>query len=395
MRKYCIAVSGGCDSMTLLDQCIKKKMNIIVAHVNYQKRETAKRDENYVRDYCKKYHVPFFVRYCPTEYKGNFQDYAREYRYDFFRELCETEGCECVLVAHQQDDLFETYLMQCQRNSVPIYYGLSSEVKHHGITIRRPLLNMTKKECYEYCFKNEVPFGDDESNFSDDYLRNRIRKQISTWSVEQRNAILNEIQLRNCEKEEHQEKMKCLLDELGDDISIEKFLKLEDKENILRYWLYRNGVGYDISKRRLQLICETILKNEQNYQFDIDGVVLIKSYDVLQLVRNIEYSYTFDKIEEFDCEYFKIRKEGSSVEAVTLRKEDFPITIRSYKPNDVIQLRFGKKKINRFFIDRKISHKERQTYPIVVNSVGNVILVPKLGCDVEHYTVKPNCFVLK
>ena len=96
-----------------------------------------------------------------------------------------------------------------------------------------------------------------------------------------------------------------------------------------------------------------------------------------------------------ECEYFKISKEGSSVEALTLSESDFPITIRSPKPMDAIQLRFGRKKVNRFFIDRKISHKERKTYPIVVNRMGNVVLVPKLGCDVEHYSIQPNCFVLK
>ena len=110
--KYCVAVSGGCDSMTLLDQCIKKGLDIIVAHVNYQKRESAKRDELLVRDYCEKHHVPFFVKYCPTVYKGNFQGYARKFRYDFFRDLCKQEKCDSFLVAHQQDDLFETYLIQ-------------------------------------------------------------------------------------------------------------------------------------------------------------------------------------------------------------------------------------------------------------------------------------------
>ena len=55
MNKYCVAVSGGCDSMTLLDQCVKKGLDIIVAHVNYQKRESAKRDEILVREYCEKH----------------------------------------------------------------------------------------------------------------------------------------------------------------------------------------------------------------------------------------------------------------------------------------------------------------------------------------------------
>lgn len=78
-----------------------------------------------------------------------------------------------------------------------------------------------------------------------------------------------------------------------------------------------------------------------------------------------------------------------------MSEEDFPITIRSFQKGDAIQLRYGTKAINRFFIDRKISHKERKTWPIVVNCMGNVILVPEIGCDIKHYTNKPNCFVIK
>lgn len=382
--------------MTLLDMCIRKKMNIIVAHVNYQKRESAKRDEKLVRDYCEKYQIPFFVRYCDPHHKGNFQGYARKFRYDFFRELCEKENCTSVLVAHQQDDLFETYLMQCQRKSVPFVYGLAANVIHHGIMIERPLLHMSKKQCYEYCFDHDVPFGEDESNFSNDYLRNRLRKEVvDTWSDEKRAEMLELIKQRNIEKLAYQDKVNQMALDLGDDLPIQKFKELENPKDVLRAWLNQHGIGFTLSERRIRLMSETILKDEGGYEFEIDSVKLMKSYDVIQLVEDIEYTYQFDKIEEFECEYFKIKKEGSSVEAVTLYPSDFPITIRSPKEGDQIQLRYGKKKLNRFFIDRKISHKARKIYPVVVNSVGNVILVPKIGCDIEHYTVHPNCFVIK
>ncbi|MGN1343691.1 MAG: tRNA lysidine(34) synthetase TilS [Traorella sp.] len=396
MKKYCVGVSGGSDSMTLLDQCVKKKMNIIVAHVNYQKRATAWRDEKIVHDYCEKNHVPFFVKYCDPHYQGNFQDYARQFRYDFFHELCEKENCDSVLVAHQQDDLLETYLMQCQRKSIPLYYGLASSTKHHQVMIERPLLSLTKQDCYDYCEKNHLEFGEDESNFQDDYLRNRIRKEIiNSLTPEKRQSLLDEIKQKNDIKMKHDEKIKQIAVLLGEDISIAEFKKLEEPEDVLREWLNNHNIGYDISERRLSLICKTIKQDKSNYQFEIDHVTLMKSYDVIQLVEDVEYSYTFDSIQEFDCPYFKIRTQGESVNAVTLSEKDFPITIRSPKPNDAIQLRYGKKKINRFFIDRKISHKERKIYPIVVNCSQNIVLVPKIGCDVEHYTVKANCFVIK
>ena len=396
MNKYCVAVSGGCDSMTLLDQCIKKGMDIIVAHVNYQKRESAWRDEEIVRDFCKLHHVPFFVKYCDPKYKGNFQAYARKFRYEFFKELCETYHCNSVLVAHHQDDLLETYMMQKQRKSIPFIYGLANKVKHHGVLIERPILYMTKKECYEYCHENHIPYGEDESNFTNDYLRNKLRNEvISSWDIEKRLEVLNEIKKLNEDKKEYQNMIQNIVNELGDDILIEKFKKIKYPCDVLRMWLNHHNVGYDISDRRLQKICDTILLDKSNYQFEIDNVKLMKSYDVVQIVEDIKYSYTFDTIDEFECKFFKISKVGSSVEAVTLFESDFPITIRSPKPNDAIELRFGTKKINRFFIDRKITHKERKTYPIVLNCSGKVILVPKIGCDVKHYTVQPNCFVLK
>lgn len=396
MNKYCVAVSGGCDSMTLLDQCIKKGMDIIVAHVNYQKRESAWRDEEIVRNFCKLHHVPFFVKYCDPKYNGNFQAYARKFRYEFFKELCEMYDCKSVLVAHHQDDLLETYMMQKQRKSIPVLYGLADKTKHHGVNIERPILHMTKKECYEYCHENKIPYGEDESNFTNDYLRNKLRNEvINTWNQEKRLEVLNEIKKLNENKFEYQNMIQNIVNELGEDISIEKFKKIEYPYDVLRMWLNNHNVGYDISDRRLQKICDTICLDKSNYQFEIDHVKLMKSYDVIQIVEDIEYSYTFDTIDEFECEFFKISKVGSSVEAVTLFESDFPITIRSPKPNDAIELRFGTKKLNRFFIDRKITHKERKTYPIVENCKGKVILVPKIGCDVQHYTVKPNCFVLK
>ncbi|MBQ7890489.1 MAG: tRNA lysidine(34) synthetase TilS, partial [Erysipelotrichaceae bacterium] len=58
-------------------------------------------------------------------------------------------------------------------------------------------------------------------------------------------------------------------------------------------------------------------------------------------------------------------------------------------------LRFGTKKLNRWFIDRKIHRNERLRWPVVLNRHGEVILVPGIGCDLEHYSNNPTCFVLK
>lgn len=397
MKKWLVAVSGGCDSMSLLDMCVKNNIEVEVAHVNYQKRISAIRDEELVKNYCLTHGIKVHVAYCDPHYKGNFQAYARDFRYQFFKDCIEKNQLEGVLVAHQMDDLLETYLIQKQRGSEPDYYGLREDTYRNGIRIVRPLLYMTKKQCYEYCYDHEVPFGEDESNFSNDYLRNRLRKEVvDTWSQYKRDSVLEEIIERNREKIKGTEKIWKDVEKLEEDGDIQTLLDSCDPCLVLRTYLNNHQKGYHTSLRYLKMIIDKLKESKENLTFDIDeNTRLMSSYGKLEIVEDIEYEYVFHTLAEFECPYFSIRTEGRGVEAVTLSEDDFPITIRSPKNNDEIKLRFGTKKISRFFIDRKISHKNRLIWPIVVNSKGNVVLVPEIGCDVEHYTNKPNCFVVK
>ena len=100
-------------------------------------------------------------------------------------------------------------------------------------------------------------------------------------------------------------------------------------------------------------------------------------------------------LEELHTPYFHIGKEGKGSEALTLYEADFPITIRSYRQGDRIAMRFGSKRVSRWFIDRKIPQAVRRRYPIVENAQGKVILVPNLGCDIAHFSNNPTCFVVK
>ena len=78
-----------------------------------------------------------------------------------------------------------------------------------------------------------------------------------------------------------------------------------------------------------------------------------------------------------------------------MQADDFPITVRSVQPGDAIQLRFGTKKIHRWFIDRHIPLQERLLWPVMVNAQGKVIFVPKIGCDVAHFSNNPNLFMVQ
>ena len=87
MKTIVVACSGGPDSMALLDMLNQKQnYNIIVCHVNYQKRESAFRDESIVKEYCLKHNLSFHLLKPIYSSSQNFQAWARDVRYDFFEQ---------------------------------------------------------------------------------------------------------------------------------------------------------------------------------------------------------------------------------------------------------------------------------------------------------------------
>ncbi|UUM20411.1 tRNA lysidine(34) synthetase TilS [Mycoplasma sp. 2045] len=174
--KYLLAVSGGPDSMFMLDEY--KNKNIIVAHVNYNQRADSGLDQKVVEDFCKRHNIMFYVlELSKNDYvKGNFQSWAREQRYKFFKEVYVKENCDKLLISHNKDDFFETAYMQKQSKRNVLFYGIKQSNLINGINIYRPYLfkyfknTITKKNQ-----KNHTPFCFDYTNNLPKYSRNKIR----------------------------------------------------------------------------------------------------------------------------------------------------------------------------------------------------------------------------
>ena len=111
-KKYIAAVSGGPDSMALLDQF--KKVIVGVCHVNYHKRVDSNYDTKLVKDYCKKHKIPLAIydvntKVYKTSLQHNFQTLAREIRYEFFVKCGNKFKCKNLLIAHNLNDFLETF----------------------------------------------------------------------------------------------------------------------------------------------------------------------------------------------------------------------------------------------------------------------------------------------
>ena len=145
---------------------------------------------------------------------------------------------------------------------------------------------------------------------------------------------------------------------------------------------------------------DNIILNKNDFMIELDNKYLLAQDEGKSFVVEKKSGYSFkynslDELEGVSEAFFKVIEGVMGVNAVTLKDEDFPITIRNYEEGDRIELRFGTKKVNRFFIDRKIPKYKRDTWPIVLNSENKVILVPGLGCDISHYSIKPSISVIQ
>lgn len=178
---YFIAVSGGVDSMLLMELMFQEKLPIHVLHVNYHLRGIAsEEDELLVRNYCKSNNIPITVESIYLKEKlvtngGNLQNEARKVRYDFFhKKLNETQNSMLVL-AHHFNDQLETFFLQLFRKSG--IAGLSG-MKSVNNKLLRPLLNFEKEEVYELANERKISWREDKSNAKNDYNRNRLRNEI-------------------------------------------------------------------------------------------------------------------------------------------------------------------------------------------------------------------------
>src|SRR5262249_9067774 len=186
------AVSGGADSVTLLDGLVRFQQSkgrpgsITVAHLNHQLRgEESDQDEAFVRDLAGRLKLPFFIEKIPVAEraraeKRNLEAVARKLRYEFLLKGAGECGAGFVFTAHTLDDQAETILMRLIRGSgAEGLRGVHQIVAlNENVKLIRPMLEITRAEVIEHCQHYDLAFRSDTSNFSTDFTRNRIRLEL-------------------------------------------------------------------------------------------------------------------------------------------------------------------------------------------------------------------------
>lgn len=397
-EEWVIAVSGGPDSMALLAMSQQAGVRLHVVHVNYHKRESALRDQRIVSDFCELYKIDLKIMDAPASHTGNFQDFARRFRYEQFKLRCEETQSIGVMTAHHLDDVLETYLMQKQRKSQVDFFGLKSEVTIYHVKVLRPLLSYTKQQLIDYCAEFKISYGIDESNNSLNYTRNRIRQlELVKMTETDKRKLFDQMNIDNLNQEKLIRELSGYIE--SDRITLKEYTELSQEQRylFLSMWLR--------SKAHVKIVSHNYLAEIDRQIASVDSLTIplsrdvsfIKQYEQLFLIHEkaLTFEMKFEKIEYVSTQWFGISPVGPLIEALTLTEEDFPITIRNARAGDSIILRFGRKKIARWMIDRKIPSVERRSWPVVVNAKGDVIFVAGIGSDIAHYSNNPSIFVVK
>ena len=306
-----IALSGGIDSMVLFDIIYKQNNNVVIAHVNHNKRKESILEYEYISKMAKEYNIPFEGYTILDKSTSNFHHDARLKRYDFFKAIAQKYNSSKIAVAHHLDDQVETILMRIVRGtSFSGYSGIKAIRSDRNVSIIRPLMNIKKEDIIQYAKANNTKYFEDKSNSEDIYTRNRFRNTIiPLLKTENPNLDSKIIQLAeyiDSADEVLEEKKNQFLKAFSmyNNVSLHDFNKLNKIVKIkvvkhlvnsttnntieVNYEQYKSIIDLCLSSSPNQLIS---LSNDYNF---------VKEYDVIYVA----------KVEDFTPQNIKVTKEG-------------------------------------------------------------------------------------
>ena len=396
-----VAVSCGADSMALLDIMRRLNYRVIIAHVNHQKREQSKIEEEYIIDYANKNSLPIEVLHLEYNHNNNFHDEAHHKRYHFFEEVLKKYNAKYLFTAHHGDDLVETILMRLVRGStLRGYSGFSKIVKMKDYTIVRPLIEVTKEDLENYDKEHGIDYVFDSSNAKDKYTRNRYRKYI-----------LPELKKEDPNVHKKFYKFSTILLQYNDyiDKQVNKIFPDVFKQNTLDIKKFKS-LDYLIQQKIIYSILESIYQDDLMLITDHHADLLLnlietrKANSLIYLPNNIKALKEYDNLTfiteipeagsyEIDIINYLNLPNGKNIEVVSSSDDTsnnvcriyskdvkLPLRVRTRIDGDKISVKgmLGRKKVNDIFIDEKIPASLRNTWPIVVDSENNVVWIPGL-----------------
>lgn len=426
-----LAVSGGIDSMVLLDVMAKLqrpfRLKLAIAHVNYQLRGSeSDKDEAFVKKTALRYRIPLYTKRIDAglkakQRKRSIQETARDIRYSFFDTLKEKLNADAIVTAHHSDDNTETVLINLIRGS-----GVDGLA---GIPIRRdsiirPLLCADRGQIQEYAAEYRIHFRNDASNKKEEYTRNFLRNTVIPAVKKRINPSLNETLghtstvLRSVSEFLNAETDRVFKRSVkANEIPVKPFMKHQQiiQQSVIRRLL--NDLDIEPSFTRIASL-QQLLKQQKGSIIQLGNgwtaerlteSVALKRTETVRLFREIsipkEGTYSIGSIvlTIAAAELPNNKRRGNpSEEYVDATKVIFPLTVRHWRSGDSFRPigMKGSRKLSDFFSGLKLSQDEKKATPVLECSGGIVWVLGKRLDDrfkitdsttsTYHLTVKTN-----
>lgn len=399
--KVLCAVSGGADSMCLLSVILALKdeldLSVYVANVNHLLRgEEAKRDSDFVKDFCKDNQVECFYREYDVpnlskERKIGEEECGRILRYEFFSEISGKLGGAKIATAHNLNDNAETVLFRLVRGSSA--QGLSG-IKHKRDNIIRPLLDVTREEIECYLKENKISWCEDSTNKEIIYARNKIRNCVIPILEEVSGGAQEKIVAAASLLSEDEEFLSQLAEETLKECFMGEYILTKPLESthisirkrvvarILKKWETKEITADKIND------FTAFISKENGKSFDINSYTFAeKTYDKICLCKRNEEelpSQILDIGKDCKGDGWTIRlnisekpaKKSNFTAVFDADKLSLPLCVRYRRNGDKIRQSgiCGNKKLSDIFTDEKIERPTRDRIPIVEKD-GEIIFV--------------------
>lgn len=438
-QKILLAVSGGVDSMVLLDLFEKyssePSLKFGVAHVNHKLRKESDQEEVFLRNYCQVREIPFFsARWQEGPIAStNVEARARMFRYQFFLEILNTQQYDCLVTAHHADDQAETILMRLIKGGfLQNMSGIKTERTFGSYKLIRPLLHFSKSEIKQYAVEKQLIWFEDATNLQVNYFRNRIRQEIVPIMKRENPQFLTQVDHLSEQINEAHELIgevvtvhfPTIFKEVEEDVWEICLAEFRQRSKSLQYYLLYELFQKQGLLRKAKVNFVTIKQAQALLRGDEGkkvlhlsrGFRLVKSYQTAQLRRQEEEDDSLSQspvfLNENQWQQLSVNEAiGLFLEqepivlpeelkgwtqqdsCVISSKAPLPICVRKHQSGDrmVIDVSGHTKKISRIFIDQKIEAALRLQSWVVTDYSDKILwLIPfrKSYLSIEKETDK-------
>lgn len=266
---YVVAVSGGVDSMVLLDMLTQQpSLQLVVAHIDHGIRTDSKKDRLLVQQVAATHSLPFVYHEAQLGAEAS-EAQARLVRYEFLRRVVNEHNAIAIITAHHQDDVLETAILSIMRDKGR--KGLTSLSSRTDI--KRPLLHLSKRQLIAYAEQQSLVWREDSTNADIKYARNYVRHRIAPrLKADERQEFLKIIASLSEQNQQIDDALAELYDLTAPQLDRLQFIILPHTvaTEIIAAWLRAHGLRQFDAKHieRLTVVAKTAQPNTVHDIYD-------------------------------------------------------------------------------------------------------------------------------